>query len=456
MLSFTDSQVDSFQYEDRMTALMGLAAQRTGPAGEPSRNVNMHMHSFFSYNALGYSPCHLAWAAREAGLYAAGLCDFDVLDGLDEFLVAGRILGLRVAVYVETRAFLSEYAEKEISSPGEPGVTYIMGAGFFARPAAGAFEAEQAESLRAGARARNVALVARINERLPEIAVEYERDVLPLTPGGNATERHIVRAYVTRARDAYGEGDELGDAWASILDCTRPEATALLGDEGALEERVRAKLVKRGGIGYVAPGPGSFPSVDEFLAWVLARGAIPMAAWLDGTSEGERDGRAMLECLKGKGVRALNIIPDRNWNIADADVRAEKVRNLADIVAVATELGLPVNVGTEANKAGQPFVDDLTCEVLSPFADTFIRGARIMVGHTVLAYFAGLSYTSKRAEAEFGGDTVARNDFFAGVGALPPLSMLDADALVEAGQERAADHFRDAVRAAARSGRPAG
>jgi len=95
----------------------------------------MHFHSFFSYNAEGWSPSHIAWEAKQAGLYAAGLCDFDVLDGQEEFLHAGELLGLRATVNVETRVFLPEYADKEISSPGEPGVSYIMGAGF-ARPLA--------------------------------------------------------------------------------------------------------------------------------------------------------------------------------------------------------------------------------------------------------------------------------------------------------------------------------
>ena len=97
----------------------------------------MHFHSFFSYNAEGWSPSHIAWAAHRAGLYAAGLCDFDVLDGLEEFLQAGELLALRATVNLETRAFVPEYASAEINSPGEPGVTYIMGGGYAAVPEAG-------------------------------------------------------------------------------------------------------------------------------------------------------------------------------------------------------------------------------------------------------------------------------------------------------------------------------
>ena len=40
--------------------------------------VNLHCHTFFSFNAYGYSPSAYAWEAKKRGLYAAGIVDFDV------------------------------------------------------------------------------------------------------------------------------------------------------------------------------------------------------------------------------------------------------------------------------------------------------------------------------------------------------------------------------------------
>ena len=92
--------LDSFDRNVRLSTLRRLAADASAfpPCGE---NVNLHLHSFFSYNAAGYSPCHIAWRARQAGLYAAAICDFDVLDGMDEFAEAGLTVGLRTAVHLE-------------------------------------------------------------------------------------------------------------------------------------------------------------------------------------------------------------------------------------------------------------------------------------------------------------------------------------------------------------------
>ena len=56
---------------------------------------NMHCHSFYSYNGYGYSPSMLAAVAKENNWRSAMLVDFDVLDGVDEFLSACRALGVK-------------------------------------------------------------------------------------------------------------------------------------------------------------------------------------------------------------------------------------------------------------------------------------------------------------------------------------------------------------------------
>lgn len=439
-----EQELDSFNPGTRREALRRLAAHAETAQPPASANHNMHMHSFFSYNALGWSPSRIAWEARKTGLYSAGLCDFDVIDGLEEFLQAGLTLGLRTAVYVETRAFLREYADKEINSPGEPGVTYIMGAGFFRTPQAASPQATTLAALRTRARNRNVALITRINAKLPVIALDYDRDVVPLTPAGCATERHIITAYIQKAAHALRTPAASAEFWAGLLGKKLEDMPKIMADAPVFEELVRAKLAKQGGLGYETPSPDSFPLADDFLAWVAGCEAIPMVAWLDGTSAGEKDGRAMLECLAAKGAAALNIIPDRNWNIKDPAARERKIACLGTIVAEAVRLHMPVNIGTEMNKLGQPWADDLSVEALKPHAETFRRGARIMVGHTLLARYAGLSYTGSRAQSEFKG-VEQRNDFFERVGALPPMTAEQATRLEAMGAERALAWFRSAA-----------
>jgi len=447
-----NNELDSFDGDGRHRALAYLAGQvGTPPSACPERSrrvrprVNMHLHSFFSFNTLGYSPSHIAWEAHRAGLYAVGLCDFDVLDGLEEFLQAGMTLGLRVAVNLETRAYVKEYAEVDINSPGEHGVTYIMGAGFPRSPAAGSPAAMTLASLRRQADERNQALAQRINTRLPEIALDYDQDVLPLSPGGCPTERHLIRAYRLKAESQFPSHDKLYAFWSKVM--KQPVATLdkLSARVPAMEDAIRSALAKRGGIGYELPTAKTFPCVDDFIAWVLACEAIPMVTWLDGASAGEQDLRAMLNCLRTKGACALNIIPDRNHNIADAATRAGKLKKLDDVVRAAEQLEMPINIGTEMNKEGQPFVDDTECEALRPYHEAFLRGARIMVGQSLLARYAGFSYAGSAARAEFAQDIRRKNRLFDTVGSLPPLTAPQADRLEAIGHDRALACLRDSA-----------
>ncbi len=410
-------QLNSFDAATRKQALAALqAAHAPVPIKEPL-HVNMHCHTFFSYNGYGASPSRVAWEARQNGWYAAGICDFDVLDGMDEFLQAADQLGLRGTANVETRVFFREYADKEINSPGEPGVYYFMGAGFVKPPPAGTPAADQLAGMRHGVEHRNRGLLERVNAYLETVTLDYDKEVLPLTPNGNATERHICAAFYAKGKEVLGS-DELTAYWAAKLDTPAATMADVLQDPMAFSDLLRAKLMKRGGPGYVQPNAETFPALDDVIAMVLAAEAIPMATWLDGMSDGEADINAILECQIAKGVAALNIIPDRNWNLSDPDKAKVKVARLHECVAAADRLGLPLNVGTELNKYGQKWVDDFTAGAMAPVTDSFIRGANIMVGHTRLLRFAGFSYISEKARREF-PDVADRNAFFAAVGALP-------------------------------------
>ena len=383
---------------------------------EPETDVaNMHCHTFFSFNAYNYSPASLAWLAKRRGFGLMGIVDFDVLDGVDEFLDACETVGVRGSAGIETRVFIPEFATREINSPGEPGVYYHMGIGFTSGQVSGA-AAGILDDLRQRAARRNRGMVDRVNAYLAPVAVDYDRDVLPLTPAGNATERHMVVAYV---RAAEGSVSDPVEFWSDKLRVDLGVFLKTPRSSPQFRNLVRAKLMKRGGVGYVRPGPDTFPTVDEFHALVVACGALPCAAWLDGTTEGEQAIGELMELLIGKGVVALNIVPDRNWNIADAEVRQRKVQNLYDVVRLAQELALPLNVGTEMNSFGKKLMDDFDAPELAPVRQAFLDGAYFIYGHTCLQRALGLGYQSEWARASLPSRR-ERNEFYTRVGYLVP------------------------------------
>lgn len=387
--------LDSFDPAQRKEALAQLwDMAKTGKIelAAPGSDVNLHSHTFFSYNAYGYSPSKFAWLARKRGLAAAGIVDFDVLDAVEEFWAAGKLIGLKRVASLESRAFVPEFSTRVINSPGEPGIAYNMGVGFPRE-----IQHPLLSQMRQTAEARNRELVRRVNAFLKPVELDYDKDVLPLTPNGNATERHICEAYSKKGDENFWK-QKIGDY---------PSAPA------KFQALIRSKTMKRGGPGYVQPDAGSFPLIADMNKFTLDSGAIPTLTWLDGTSEGEKAIEELFETEMKSGAAALAIIPDRNYT---PGVKDEKVKNLYDVIALAEKHGFPVVIGTEMNAPGNKFVDSFETAELKPLVPIFLKGAHIVYAHCVLQRRSGLGYLSEWAKANF-NSVSAKNDFFEKLGA---------------------------------------
>ncbi|HPJ98166.1 MAG TPA: hypothetical protein PKW60_01660, partial [Candidatus Hydrogenedentes bacterium] len=121
------------------------------------------------------------------------------------------------------------------------------------------------------------------------------------------------------------------------------------------------------------------------------------------------------DVLLDAGAAALNIIPDRNWNVKSPDERHAKVEKLHEIVAIAEERGLPVLAGTEMNAHGQKFVDEFGVPEMAPLRETFMNGALILYAHTLLERAGGMGYLSDWAKRHFASPR-DRNAYFVELG----------------------------------------
>ncbi len=320
---------------------------------------NLHAHTFYSFNCYGYSPTRYALLARRHGMEVAGIVDFDVLDALEEFHTAGRMLNLRTVVSLETRVYVPEFSTRVINSPGEPGVAYHMAIGF-AQPPSDRPSRQFLADLRARSSQRNRVMVDKVNSFLHPVQADYASDVIPLTPNENATERHLVLAYARKAAAVIGR-DALFSYWTSKLG---PGLTATdLPESPKLMNLIRAKTMKQGGPGYAQPDTSSFPTLADVNYFALACGALPTVAWLDGTSAGEQALDELCRLAATTGACALNIIPDRNFT---PGVKDQKLQNLYDVMALAEKLDWPVIAGTEMNSPGNRFVDQFETAELKP------------------------------------------------------------------------------------------
>lgn len=427
--------LDNFNPSTRKESLLGLMAlvnEGSMQLPEPTDVANLHCHSFYSYNGYGYSPSHLAWLGRKLGIKLMGIVDFDVLDGVDEFLEACKITGIRGTAGIETRVHIPEFRAAEINSPGEPGIAYHMGTGFV-RTHVSAAAAPALAEIRQQAIQRNEQIVERINDFIHPLKLDFEEDILPLTPGGYATERHIVQKIVEKA---FAVLEDPIRFWAGKFNQPIDVIEVKINESNAFKDYLRQKLIKRGGVAYVQPEGESFPTVEAFHEIILAEKAIPCSAWLDGTSDGEKDIKRLLDLLIEKGAATINIIPDRNWNIPNDDIKSVKLKNLYHVVDLAESLDLPILVGTEMNSFGQKLVDDYSAPELAPVKDRFIAGAYFLYGHTCMEKFWGVGYQSAWSQQKL-PDRKAKNAFYESVGRLIPPDV-DLDKLGEINDQQSA------------------
>ena len=134
------------------------------------------------------------------------------------------------------------------------------------------------------------------------------------------------------ARPLNARPGQFGATYARCRVLAQKLGDAELGLPGArLLNLIRAKTMKKGGVGYVQPGKGSFPLMADMNRFVLESGAIPRH--LAGRhGRGREEPRGTVRHRHRAGAAALNIIPDRNYT---PGVKDQKLKNLYDVVEMA-------------------------------------------------------------------------------------------------------------------------
>ncbi|MCJ7518980.1 MAG: hypothetical protein MUO42_04830 [Anaerolineaceae bacterium] len=419
MITRLENQLNDFDLNVRKKALhelLTLTQKRPNLLPPQANLVNMHCHSFFSFNSYGFSPSALVWLALRKGLKVAGIVDFDTLDGIEEFLEGCDLTEVHSSAAMETRIYIPEFSTRVTNSPGEPGISYHMGIGFTSQ-SINQIGKDIMAKMRQRADARNRDIVGRLNAYLDPVAIDYDHDVIPLTPAGNVTERHILVAYLDAVKRHIKQTLEY---WSNKLDLDKETVSASMADTAKFSDLVRRKLIKRGGVAYIQPSPETFPTAEEFHEMVQTNGALPTICYLDGSTDGELCMEELLELLTGKGVVAMNMIPnlaipELQENPDNSSLRQYRCDLLYRTARLAEEFDLPLHIGTEMNSFGQRQVDDLYSPELSQLREQFIQGAFFIYGHTRLQRELGIGYQSEWAKAYL-PTRAMRNQFYIQVG----------------------------------------
>ncbi len=356
--------------DSRIDALRELCAR----LGErPRRGTNCHIHTNESFSVFR-SPTEAVWQAAREGVAVLGINDHYTIAGHDEFRRACEVAGIAAGFSMEAVAMdrEAEAARLLLNDPDNPGRVYLCGKGVTKVPPDSSEAARNLARMQAALERRNREMIGKLGhlfrERVNASGPAWE-EVVALTPRGNATERHVARASLIRLRAIAAERG------ASVIELVErccaaaPPATA---DDAALQNFIRAKLLKAGAPCYVRESEDAFVSSEELRQMFLAFGSIPTYPVLGNpVTSGERDIDALLDRLEATGFHAIEVIPHRNTR-----------ERLSEIVSAAQRRWWPVFNGTEHNTPeARPMLDPFALD--PEFEPWFRQSIALLLGHQV-------------------------------------------------------------------------
>ena len=321
--------------EERLANLREVLKTTEFPPMVP-QYINNHIHTTYSFSP--YSPTAAVYAARMEGLCTAGIIDHDSISGAREFLAAAELVGMPVTVGMECR----------VSMDG----TALQGR-------------------------------RTINALLPGIALDYDRDVLPLSEAkedGGVTERHLMYALAKKMVEKAGKGQPMADYLASIgLSLSEKQKTQMLDTAYPFYEYDLLGILKSAFVPKIyIDATDECPNVRDVAKLCKDIDALLCYAYLgDVTASVTGDKKAqkfedeylddVIACIKSCGIRAVTYMPTRN-----TPEQLARLRRLCD------ENGLFQVSGEDINSPRQSFVIKA---MENPMFSNLIDATWKLIGH---------------------------------------------------------------------------
>ena len=292
--------------------------------------TNNHVHTTYSFSP--YSPTKAVWKAVECGLSTVGLMDHDSVGGAQEFIAAGKTIGIATTIGFEMRTDWSgtPLAGRRINNPDQISSGYITACALPHGSIAAANE--YLAKLRAARNQRNRRMIDRLNDivRPFDMTVDFDADVLPLSmaaEGGSVTERHLLFALTKKIIARFGASQALADFVTNDLKIKlSAKQQAVLADPGNdivaydLLNVLKGNFVSKI---YIDTQQDETPDIANAVRQIKALGAIPAYCYLGDVGESPTGDKAaqkfeddyleeVFTVCKALGFDAVTFMPSRN------------------------------------------------------------------------------------------------------------------------------------------------
>ena len=311
--------------EERLANLKEVLKTTTFPKTVP-QYINNHIHTTYSFSP--YSPTASVYAARMEGLCTAGIIDHDSISGAKEFIEAAKIIDMPVTIGMEARVSMqgTRIEGKRTNNPDQVSVSYMT---------IQSVPHDKIDTLteffmpyREARHLRNRKMVAKINELLPELALDYDKDVLPLSmahENGGVTERHLMYALAIKLVKGVGKGDAMIEKLNSLGIALSDKQTAQMKDtEYPFYEYDLLGILKSAFVPKIfIDATDECPKLKDMVKLCNDIDAYLCYAYLGDVGDsvtGDKKAQKfeddyldeLFECLKEEGVKSVTYMPTRN------------------------------------------------------------------------------------------------------------------------------------------------
>lgn len=344
--------------EERLENLKAVLAETKFPPTVP-QYINNHIHTTYSFSP--YSPTAAVYVARMEGLCTAGIIDHDSIAGAEEFLAAAELAGMPATIGMECRASMAgtRLEGRRTNNPDQVGVSYmtIQSVPHDKIPVLDKFFAP----CRQARHGRNRKMVDNINALLPDVGLEYDRDVLPLSlahEGGGVTERHLMYALAKKLVGQTGKGSAMAERLSGMgIVLSDKQRAQVLDVEYPFYEYDLLGILKGAFVGKIyVDAEEECPRVSQLVELCREVDACLCYAYLGDVEDsvtGDKKAQKfeddyledVFTCLKEEGVWAVTYMPTRN-----TPAQLERLRGLCE------KYGMFQVSGEDINSPRQSFV----------------------------------------------------------------------------------------------------
>ncbi len=315
------------------------------PHKEEPLLVNAHFHTPFSFSSFSNIQEIFEQAEKE-NIDILGINDFITTSGYDEFNTLAYTYKKFPLFNVEFMGLMKEAQEKgiRINDPSNPGRIYFCGKGLKFPVSLSNNSEKRLQEILEKSIQQTEKMTLKLNIYLKKINAPFElnfQDIKSNHSRGLVRERHLAQVLRIQIISTFSDVEKRNSFLKQLYKGKNSETNP--DNPTELDNELRSRLLKKGGIAFVEEDTDTFLSLDEMRSIIMDAGGIPCyPVLLDDVNmnftDFERDFEILATELAKKRIYAVELIPARN-----------DFKVLKEFINIFDEKGFLITFGTEHN-----------------------------------------------------------------------------------------------------------